>query len=377
MIIVKEVKTNREIRQFVNFPLKLYKNNPCFVPPLYGDEIKALKHKSPYEDEIISKFFLAYKDNEVVGRIEGIIQKQYNELKNEKRIRFTRFDCIDDVEVAKKLFESVISFGRQEGMETCCGPLGASDFEREGLLIDGFDQISTFSEQYNYSYYQKLIESIGFKKEVDWVESKLRPSENDKETSIKLGKISSLLLKKYDLHIAPTNISTSKYLDKYCDGFFDCVDIGYSKLYGTVPFKKETRRKIINQFKLILKPKELILILDKNEKVVAIGLSFPFIGKAISKSGGRLTLPTLFRLLKAIRNPKIIELGLVCVLPEYLNTGINSVFLYKMIELLNSGKIDYYETNLNLEDNHNVRNQWKRFNSIEHKRRRSYCLSIE
>lgn len=377
MIIVKEVKTNREIRQFVNFPLKLYKNNPCFVPPLYGDEIKALKHKSPYEDEIISKFFLAYKDNEVVGRIEGIIQKQYNELKNEKRLRFTRFDCIDDVEVAKKLFEAVISFGRQEGMKTCCGPLGASDFEREGLLIDGFDQISTFSEQYNYSYYQKLIESIGFKKEVDWVESKLRPSENDKETSIKLGKISSLLLKKYDLHIAPTNISTAKYLDKYCDGFFDCVDIGYSKLYGTVPFKKETRRKIINQFKLILKPKELIIILDKNEKVVAIGLSYPFIGKAISKSGGRLTLPTLFRVLKAIRNPKVIELGLVCVLSEYLNTGINSVFLYKMIELLNSGKIDYYETNLNLEDNHNVRNQWKRFNSIEHKRRRSYCLSIE
>lgn len=377
MIIVKEVKTNREIRQFVNFPLKLYKNNPYFVPPLYGDEIKALKHKSPYEDEIISKFFLAYKDNKVVGRIEGIIQKQYNELKNEKRIRFTRFDCIDDVEVAKKLFEAVFSFGKQEGMEVCCGPLGASDFEREGLLIDGFDQISTFSEQYNYSYYQKLIESIGFKKEVDWVESKLRPSENDKEAAIKLGKISSLLLKKYDLHIAPTNMSTSKYLDKYCDGFFDCVDIAYSKLYGTVPFKKETRRKIISQFKLILDPKELIIVLDKNEKVVAIGLCLPFIGKAIAKSGGRLTLPTLFRLLKVIKNPKVIELALVCVLPEYLNTGINSVFLYKMIELLSSGKIDHYETNLNLEDNHNVRNQWKRFNSVEHKRRRSYCLSIK
>lgn len=377
MIIIKEVKTKKEIRQFVNFPLKLYKNNPYFVPPLYGDEIKALNHKSPYEDEIISKFFLAYKDNKVVGRIEGIIQKQYNELKNEKRIRFTRFDCIDDIEVSKRLFDAVFEFGKEKGMEVCCGPLGSSDFEREGLLIEGFDQVSTFSEQYNYPYYQKLIESIGFNKEVDWVESKLCPSENDKEVGAKLDKISSLLLKKYDLHIAPTNMSSSKYLDKYCDGFFDCVDIAYSKLYGTVPFKKETRRKIINQFKFILDPKELIILLDKNEKVVGIGLSFPFIGKAIAKSGGRLTLLTLIRLLKVIRQPKVIELALVCVLPEYLNTGINSIFLSKMIELLGSGKIDHFETNLNLEDNHNVRNQWKRFNSTEHKRRRSYCLSIK
>ena len=162
MVIVKEVKTKKEIKQFVNFPLKLYKNNPYFVPALYADEIKALNHNTPYEQEIISKFFLAYKDNKVVGRIEGIIQKQYNELKNTKRIRFTRFDCIDDLEVAKKLFEVVFDFGKSQGMDTCCGPLGASDFEREGLLIEGFDQVSTFSEQYNYPYYQKLIESIGF-----------------------------------------------------------------------------------------------------------------------------------------------------------------------------------------------------------------------
>ena len=377
MVIVKEVKTKKEIKQFVNFPLKLYKNNPYFVPALYADEIKALKHNTPYEQEIISKFFLAYKDNKVVGRIEGIIQKQYNELKNTKRIRFTRFDCIDDLEVAKKLFEVVFDFGKSQGMDTCCGPLGASDFEREGLLIEGFDQVSTFSEQYNYPYYQKLIESIGFKKEVDWVESKLFPSIEDKKTYEKLNKISSLLLKKYNLHIASTNMSSYKYLDKYCDGFFDCIDISYSKLYGTVPFKKETRRSIIRQFKMILNPKDLIILLDKDEKVVGVGLCFPFIGKAIAKSGGRLTLLTLLRLLKTIKNPKVIESALVCVLPQYLNTGINSIFLTKMLELLNSGKIDHFETNLNLEDNVAVRNQWKRFKSVEHKRRRSYLISLK
>ncbi len=377
MVIVKEAITKKEIKQFVNFPLKLYKNNPYFVPPLYGDEMKALNHKSPYESEIESKFFLAYKDNNVVGRIQGIIQKQYNELKSEKRIRFTRFDCINDLEVAKSLFNALFEFGKSKGMEICCGPLGSSDFEREGLLIEGFDQVSTFSEQYNYPYYQSLIESIGFKKEVDWVESKLLPSIDDKEICEKLNKISSLLLKKYDLHIASTNVSSSKYLDKYCDGFFDCVDVAYSKLYGTVPFKKETRRKVIKQFKMILNPKDLVIVLDKSEKVVGIGLCLPFIGKALAKSGGKLTPLALLRLLKVIKNPKVIELGLVCVLPQYLNSGITSIFLSRMLELLSSGKIDHFETNLNLETNIEVRNQWKRFNSIEHKRRRSYFISLK
>ncbi|HBX25688.1 MAG TPA: hypothetical protein DEF61_05550 [Firmicutes bacterium] len=377
MIIVREVKTKKERKQFINFPLKLYKNNPYFVPPLYSDEVKALNHKSPYEKEIETKFFLCFKENNVVGRIEGIIQKQYNELKSEKRIRFTRFDCINDLEVAKSLFNAVFEFGKSKGMEICCGPLGSSDFEREGLLIDGFDQVSTFSEQYNYPYYQTLIEAIGFKKEVDWVESKLLPSIDDKKTCEKLNKISSLLLKKYDLHIASTNISSSKYLDKYCDGFFDCVDIAYSKLYGTVPFKKETRRNVIKQFKMILNPNDLVIVLDKSEKVVGIGLCLPFIGQALAKSGGKLTPLALLRLLKVIKKPKVIELALVCVLPEYLNSGITSIFLSRMLELLSSGKIDHFETNLNLETNIEVRNQWKRFNSIEHKKRRSYFISLK
>lgn len=174
MIAIKQVLTDKDKRKFINYPLKLYRNNPYYVPVLYQDEKKVLNGNSAYEEVTDSVFFLAYQKNEIVGRIQGIIQKQYNEAHKEKRVRFTRFDAIDDQEVANALFQAVENWAKEKQMDTLCGPLGFSDFEREGLLIDGFDQHQTYQEQYNYPYYQKLIENYGFEKETDWVESQIR-----------------------------------------------------------------------------------------------------------------------------------------------------------------------------------------------------------
>ena len=173
MIHIEEVKTRAQRRQFVQFPLKLYKGNACFVPPLYADEMKIFKKNYSYNEQAEAVYYLAYREKEVVGRISGILQRVANEKWKQKRVRFTRFDSINDQEVANALFGAVESWAKSKGMTEVVGPLGFSDLEREGLLIEGFDELATFEEQYNFDYYQKLIENLGYQKEVDWVEHKL------------------------------------------------------------------------------------------------------------------------------------------------------------------------------------------------------------
>ena len=374
MITIKEVRTKAEQKAFLEFPLKMYRGNPCFVPPLYGDEKKIFSKDFIYNDTCETGYWLAYRDNQIVGRISAILQKASNEKHNEKRVRFTRFDAVDDQKVAKALFDAVEQFAKARGMDTVCGPLGFSDLEREGLLIEGFDQLSTFEEQYNAEYYGKLIEGCGYEKEVDWVESKLfAPAP---ETAAKLKKLSEQVLKKYKLHIGEAK-SVNDFLNRYKDGFFDLLDVAYEGLYGTVPFTPGMKKMMIDNFRLIIDLDHVVCILNEQDKVVCLGLCFPSIAKAVQKSNGRLTPAALVRLLRAIKHPKIIDLGLIAVAPEYVNTGIPAVIAAALADMLNDPRVEYAETNLNLEDNMQIRNLWKRFNAVQHKRRRSYVKVLD
>ena len=369
-----EVKTKKQRKEFVCFPLRMYKDCPYFVPPLYGDEMQIFTDKNAYADTCESVFFLAERDGRTVGRLQGILQKQSNELHNEKRLRFTRFDAIDDLDVAKALFSALEEWGRGRGLDTVCGPLGYSDLEREGLLIEGFDQLSTFEEQYNYDYYPALIEGCGYVKEIDWLESQLRAP---KEKNIMLERVAERALELSKLHVVdPDSMSKKEYISKYKDGVFECIDLCYRHLYGTVPFTEKMKSQIIDQFMLVINKKYLIVICDENEKVVSFALCIPGFGESLQKSGGRLTPSTLIRLLKLVKNPKVVDLALVAILPEYQSAGVNAVMLHKMTEYLESGVIDCFETNLNLETNTQVLAQWKYFDQKQHKRRRSYVKTI-
>ena len=372
MVNVKRVETKREIKEFIEFPLRLYKNCEYFVPPMYSDE-KKLFLGGENTDIAKSVFFLAQRDGVTVGRIQGILHKQYNDLKGEKRVRFNRFDSIDDVEVSRALFRALEDWAREEGMEDVCGPLGYSDLDREGLLIEGFDENSTFEEQYNYEYYGRLLEDAGYSKEVDWLEFELRAPEKRNEM---LARVASRALEMNKLHIAPTNMSKKKYIEKYGDSFFDCLDECYSKLYGTVPISPEQRKELINQFLLIINIKFAVFICDESERVVAFGLCFPSIGDALKKSGGRLTLPALLKLLRLAKKPKVMDLGLVAVRPEYQNSGVNAVLVNGIVDMLCSGMVEKCETNLNLETNTPVLAQWKYMTARQHKRRRAYVKKI-
>lgn len=373
-INIIEVKTPSQRKAFVNFPLKLYKNNPYFVPPLYGDEMAQFKKKHAYSDTCETVFFLAKQGRRVVGRIQGILQRQSNELRSEKRVRFTRFDAINDVDVAKALFGAVENWALAQGMDTVCGPLGYSDLEREGMLIEGFDQLSTFEEQYNYDYYPVLLESCGYGKEIDWLEFRLRAA---KEPNPMIAKVAERALELSGLHVVDSSkMSKKQYIETYKDSVFDCLDECYRHLYGTVPFTENMKQQMIDQFMLILNKECLVVICDKNERVVSFALCIPGIGKALQKSGGRLTLPAVCKVLHAANHPKTLDLGLIGVLPEYQNSGVNAVMLRQLNEILSSGKIEYAETNLNLETNTQVMAQWKYFDATLHKRRRSYIKTL-
>lgn len=370
MIEIREVKTPKEQRAFVNFPLMLYKNNPYFVPPLYADEMKLFKSDYHYYETSEAIYFLAYRGGEVVGRISGILQRAANEKWQQKRVRFTRFDSIDDQEVASALFDAVEKWAKEKGMEEVVGPLGFSDFEREGLLIEGFEELSTFEEQYNYPYYQKLIEHLGYQKEVDWVEHKLYPP---KEPDKRLPALRDKIMKRYKVHLSETK-SADEFIRLYKDDFFRILDETYAEIYGTVPFTENMKKELIKSFRQIIDIRYVAMILDENEKPVCFGLCFPSISKALQKSGGRMTLPTLFRVLKAVREPEIIDLALIGVLPAY--RGVSLVMIDTIGRMMTEGTAKYCETNLNLEENYNILNQWKHFDNVLHKRRRSFVKKI-
>jgi hypothetical protein len=373
MVEVKEVKSLKEKREFLNFPIRLYKGNPNFVPPLFMDERKIFRKDYVYYDTCEAVYYNAYREGRMVGRISGILQKAANEKNGEKRVRFTRFDSINDREVSDALFEAVEKWALEKGMDEVVGPLGFSDLEREGLLIEGFDELSTYEEQYNAEYYQELIEARGYVKEVDWTESRIYPPKND-DGSLK--RIADKLMKRYDLHFGESK-SVNDFLYRYADGFFEILDKSYDKLYGTVPFTPGMKKLMIDNFKLIIDLDHVAAILDNTGKVVCIGICFPSIAKAVQKSKGHLTPAALVRLLKAIKKPEIIDLGLIGVDPEWAMRGVSVAISAELERMLRQPGILYAETNLNLEDNAMIQNQWKRFREVKHKRRRSFVKKLK
>ena len=370
---LREVKTRKEIRDFVNFPLRLYKGNPYFVPCFYADELALFKDDYLYRDQADYVCYSVYDGKKIVGRIVGILQKVSNEKWKQKRVRFNRFDCIDDQEVADMLLGAVEDWARSLGMDEVVGPLGFSDMEREGLLIEGFDYLSTFEEQYNYSYYQRLIENHGYTKEVDWLARRLflkgKPSD-------RLTRFSNLIMERNHLHFAAAK-NTKDFLKKYGEKFFELCEKTYDPLYMTVPFSENIKKSLVKSFELIIDLRFVAMILDENENPICFGLVFPSIGKAIQKSGGRMTPATLIRLLRAIKKPRVLDFALIGVDPAYANRGVPAVLLGKTQEYLAMAGIEYAETNLNLETNQSVQNLWKNFESIQHKRRRSFVRPLQ
>ena len=371
MITIEKVTGRRQRKDFLDFPLNLYKGNSCYTPPLYMDEKKMFSKNFVYNDTCEHVYFNAYKDGVMAGRISGIIQKAANAKNGEKRVRFTRFDVIEDFEVARRLFDTVEGWAREKGMTAVVGPLGFSDLEREGLLVGGYEYPATFEETYNYPYYGDFIERLGYRKEVDWTGSRLRiPKDYDGE----LEQMAGYVMRRYKLHLGLAR-NTAEFIRLYADGIFELLDKSYDLLYGTVPFTESMKKLMLDNFRMVVDVKNVAVILDENDKMVCFGLAFPAIGDAVRASGGRLTPGTLVRLLKAIKRPDVIDLCLIGVDPEWLNRGVSVIVSAGLIGMLR--RVKYAETNMNLEDNYAIQNQWKRFDEEKIKLHRCYVKNLD
>ena len=375
MVSVKQVCTKKEQKQFLNFALDLYKGNPYFVPPLYADEKKMFRPDYVYNSSCESAFFMAYRDDKPVGRIQAIIQKDANAKNGEKRCRFCRFDAIDSLEVSRALFSAAEQWARDKGMDTMVGPLNYSDLEREGMLVEGFEEPATFEENYNFPYYREHVEALGYTKEIDWTASRLYAPESE-ETFQELEELIAFIFKRYKLHYG-TAKSGPDLLRKYADGIFDLIDSSYEGLYGTVPFTEGMRKLVLENFALVISPKHTAVILDENEKIVCFGLSFPGLAPALVGTRGKYTPLTLLKLLYRIKRPNILDLCLVGVEPEYLNRGISGALSLAIMKMLRDNpRLKWADTNLNLENNYAILNQWRRFKREECKRYRSFVKAL-
>ena len=372
MITVEKVTTKRQQKDFLDFPLKLYKGNSCYTPPLYMDEKKMFRKDFVYNDMCEHVYFNAYKDGQMAGRISGIVQRAANRKYNQRRCRFTRFDVIEDFEVAAKLFETVEAWAREQGMDTVQGPMGFSDLEREGLLVGGFEYPATFEETYNYPYYGEFLDRLGYKKEVDWTGSRLRIP---KDYNGELDQMADYVMRRYKLHIGPSK-NANDFIKRYADGVFELIDKSYDLIYGSVPFTEGMKKLMLDNFKLVVDPKYVAVILDENEKMVCFGVAFPAIESAVRRSGGHLTPGCLLRLLKCIKRPDVIDLCLIGVDPEWLNRGVSVIISAGLLKMLADPRIKYAETNMNLEENYAIQNQWKRFDEQKIKLHRCYVKSL-
>ena len=375
MIEVKEVKTKQQQKEFLNFALDLYKGSPYFVPPLYADEKKMFGKDYVYNGSCDWTCFMAYKDGKPAGRIQCIIQKDANAKNGEKRCRFSRFDAVEDLEVSKALFEAAENWARSKGMDILVGPLNFSDLEREGMLVEGFEEPATFEQNYNFSYYKDHVEALGYRKEIDWTASRLYGAESP-EAMEELEELVNFIFKRYKLHYG-TAKSGPDLLKKYSGGIFDLIDKSYEGLYGTVPFTDGMRKLVLDNFAMVISPKHTAVILDENDKIVCFGLSFPGLAPALVGTRGKYTPKTLCKLLYYIKNPDILDLCLVGVDPEYLNRGVSGALSLAIMKMLRDNpRLKWADTNLNLEDNYAIQNQWRRFKRKECKRYRAYVKPL-
>ncbi len=374
MVRVLEVKTRKQKRQFVNFPSELYKDNAYYVHPLIGDEMDLFNPKKNVSyDECEIVYYLAYQGKKVVGRVCAVIQKVYNAKTNSKRVRFGRLDFIDDYEVCKALLDKVEEWARLMGMDTVHGPLGFNDLEREGLLIEGFDKIATFEENYNYPYYKDYIERCGYEKEIDYLSFRINLP---KEPNERLMRLNDLVMKRYNLHLA-TAKTKKEYLDKYKDQIFDVLDEAYGDLYGVIPYNEKLRKQIIDQFKLVINKDFIVTILDENERVVAFGFALPELCYAVKKSKGKLFPFGLFRILHATKHGDTADFGLVGVRKAYQGKGLPAIILNYIITTANRLGIKHIETNHSLETNAKILQTWKNFDDVtNHKRYRCFIKNL-
>lgn len=375
MIEIREVLTKRQLRTFIDYPVKLYRDNPNFTPYIYEDEVSNLTpSKNPASRYCDFKLFLAYKDDKVAGRICAIINRYANTKYNQKRIRFNRIDMIDDIEVTKALIGAVEKFGKEQGLDEINGPLGYSDQDKEGLLTHGFDEHNMFATFYTHPYYVDHLVKLGFVEDAVWKEYRIFMPEKLDE---KLQKIAEYTARKYNVHMAKIKSKRRKDIHPYVKQVLDLTNRAYKDLYGYVPIEEDLMDHLADQYIPMINLDYLIVVCDANEKVVGFGLSIPSPVFALKKSKGHLYPFGFIGFLRALKKSKVLDMLLIAVEPELKNSGIVTMIFAEAVKNAIKNGIEYAETGPELENNTSVQALWKIFKTDQHKRRACFLKKID
>ncbi|MCC8094123.1 MAG: hypothetical protein LIP05_01415 [Tannerellaceae bacterium] len=373
-IVVKEVTDKKELKKFVKFNIDLYKGNPYHIPGLIEEEMVTLDpKKNPAFEVCDAVLFLAYRGKEIVGRIAGIINRPSNEVWGQKHARFGFVDFIDDEQIVDALFTAVEKWAKGYGMEVLHGPLGFTDLDHEGMLVEGFDQLGTMATIYNYPYYPQHMERMGYVKDQDWHEFKIYIPEGIPEKHQRVGEI---VKKKYGLKVL--KFTSRKEIWPYAQCIFETLNVAFAPLYGFAPLTQKQIDYYVNQYiPMIRLDMVTVIIREEDDAVVGFGISLPSLSRALKKVKGRLFPFGFIHLLKALKaKPKVVDLYLMGVLPEYQNKGVNALLFNDLIPVYRNLGVVYAESNPELEVNSAVQAQWDYFEREHHKTRRAFSKRI-
>lgn len=374
-IHIKEVSGKRALTKFAVFPIDtLYKDHPYYVPSLISDITGTFDTKeNPAYEFCESICYMAYRDGKPVGRIAGIINHRLNERTGKKEARFGFVDFIDDKDVSSTLFKFVEDWARSKGMTSMHGPLGFSDMDPEGLLVEGFDQMGTSVTIYNYPYYVNHIEELGYEKDTDWVEFKIQIP---KEVPEKHQRITEIVKRKYNLRVIKYT-DANKLIKDYGQKIFELINIAYDQLYGYCPLSQRQIDYYIKMYIPMIRLENVPLIVDGNDELIGVGITLPSLVKALRKSRGRMFPFGFIHLLKALKcHNDVVEMLLVAVHPDYQSKGVNALLFADLIPIFNQNGYTYAESNPELEDNNKVQAQWQYFEREQHRRRRAYSKKL-
>ena len=371
---IRPVLTRSELRKFVNFPEKLYRHSPYYVPPLVFDQMDTLdQEKGAAQEFCDSVLYMAYRDGKPVGRIAGIINHLVNKRSGKQEGRFGYIDFIDDAEVADALIQAVTDWAKQKGMTCLTGPLGFTDMDQEGMLVEGFDEVSTQATIYNYPYYPQHMERMGFVKDVDWVEFRV---EVPAEVPEKMARIARIVKQRLNIDTIKYT-SRKKLVNDYGDAIFKLINEAYDQLFGYSPLSDKQIKHYIKMYLPFLPLDDLSLVIKPDGELIGVGITLPSLSQALIKSRGRLLPLGWYHLLKAFKGHNdVVDLLLIAVKPEYQSKGVNALIFDDLIPCFNRFGYKWADTGHELEENERVQQQWQYFNYRQNKRRRAYTKDI-
>lgn len=372
VVKLEEVVTGKARKAFVQFPFTLYRGSPYWVPPLISDEINTFQPaKNPAFEYCEARCWLAWRDGEIVGRIAAILNHRHIEKWAQKYLRFGWIDFIDDDAVSAALLGAVEDWARVLGMQAVHGPLGFSNMDHAGMLVEGFKELGTMAAIYNFPYYPRHLERLGYVKHTDWVEYELAISFEPDKT---IARIADLSIRRYKLHLLETK--KKKELLPYARELFKLYNEEYRNLYSAIPLSDAQIESAIKQYFGLISPRFVPVVLDEHGGMVAFGIVMPSLSHALQRSGGHLFPFGFIHLLKALRRNDRADLYLVAVKGEYQGKGVNAIMMDRIHCLFIELGIQKIETNPELEWNTNVQGQWKYYQKRQHKRRRAFIKHL-